>query len=105
MKSTPSSRAPSTKGSTPGVNVLPLEAIVDLAVPLEIAGAKSGKLKMRYPTVRDRMDAEEATETDAENELFLLARLTGLAPDDFRDMHLGDYRKCQVALGKFMGGQ
>lgn len=78
------------------------EINIDLVMPISIAGSEVGKLAMRFPTVRDRTDADDATETQGQAEIFLIARLTGLAPSDFDQMHYADYKQCQEALGKFV---
>ena len=84
---------------------VPLEVIIELVQPIEIGGAKVDQITMRYPTVKDRLDADDYDGSPADRELFLMARLCGLAPDDFHAMHLADYSDLQEALGKFMGGQ
>lgn len=75
---------------------------IELYMPLTIEGAEIGQLTMRYPTVEDRTDADDACDTQSETEIFLMARLTGLAPSDFKAMHLADYKQLQEALGKFV---
>lgn len=83
---------------------LPTELTIDLTVPVTVAGAEVSSLKMRFPTVKDKEMADRAHPEDAgEAEKFMLAQMTGLAPDDLSAMHLGDYRSLQIALGKFMG--
>lgn len=78
------------------------EIKIDLFMPIEVEGAQVGQLTMRFPTVKDRTDADEAADSASETEIFLMARLTNLAPSDFQAMHLADYKQCQEALGKFV---
>lgn len=101
MSSNPRAAA-TTRSSKPKRGALIKEQKIDLFMPLNIEGAEVGQLTMRFPTVKDRTDADEAGETQAETEVFLMARLTNLAPSDFQDMHLADYKQCQEALGKFV---
>lgn len=81
----------------------PTELKIELGMPITINNAAVAEITMRYPTVKDRLDADAYEGTMAEQELFLLARISGLAPDDFHQMHMADYMQCQTALKKFAG--
>jgi len=75
---------------------------VDLTRSITIDGAEVAKLRLREPTVADQMAAEEFKGSDAVKEVFTLANLCQVAPDDLKKMTLKDYRKLQNAFLNFI---
>lgn len=76
---------------------------VVLSRPLEIDGAKVTKLRMREPLVADQLAADEFKGGDAAREIFTLANLCEVAPDDIKRLTLKDYKKLQGAFLGFIG--
>ena len=73
---------------------------VSLSRPLEIDGAKVSKLRMREPLVADQLAADEFKGGDAAREIFTVANLCQVSPEDIKKLTLKDYKRLQVA---FMG--
>lgn len=71
------------------------EAVVKLKYPVRLAtGEMLEKLSLRRPKVGDIRAAANLA-TDAEQELFIFARLTGLVPEDLDALDFVDYQELQ----------
>lgn len=66
--------------------------------PVEINGVKVDNVEIREPKVKDMIEMQKRTGTDAEKELFLLADLTQVSPDDLKEMTFKTYKKLHDAL-------
>lgn len=70
---------------------------VALREPLKLAdGRILTEIVLRAPRVRDLKAAQRASADPVEQELAMLARLTGLVPEDLDEMHLADYARLQA---------
>lgn len=68
---------------------------VKLKYPVCLAtGQTLTELTLRRPKVGD-IRAAAHLNTDAEQELFIFARITGLVPEDLDELDLSDYKKVQ----------
>lgn len=63
------------------------------------------ELKIRRAKVADMRAVNRTGSTDAEIEIVLLARLTGLVPEDFDEMDMVDYFVLQKAFGDMQKGK
>lgn len=76
---------------------------IPLSRAIEVDGAKVKTLRMREPTVADQLAMEEYKGGDAAKELFTLANLCQMTPDDLKRLSLRDYKKLQEAFLGFIG--
>lgn len=76
---------------------------IDLAYPIDVAGAKLKALRMRRPTVNDMLVSDATKGGDAAKELAMFSALTEQAPEDLRKLDLADYKKVQEAFKGFLG--
>lgn len=78
---------------------------VDIALsrPIDIDGAKVSTLRLREPTVADQLAADEFKGGDAAKEIFTMANLCQVTPDDLKKLTLRDYKKLQEAFLGFIG--
>lgn len=68
---------------------------IKLKYPVRLAtGEMLEKLTLRRPKVGDIRSAAHLA-TDAEQELFIFARLTGLVPEDLDTLDFADYKEIQ----------
>ncbi|MBE2896738.1 phage tail assembly protein [Pasteurellaceae bacterium HPA106] len=63
------------------------------------------ELKIRRAKVVDMREANRQGGNDADIEIALLARLTGLVPEDFNQMDMTDYFKLQKAFMDMQKGK
>lgn len=75
---------------------------VELSRPISIDGADVTKLRLREPTVADQLAADEYKGGDAAKELFTMANLCQVTPDDLKKLTLRDYKKLQGAFLNFI---
>jgi Phage tail assembly chaperone proteins, E, or 41 or 14 len=75
---------------------------VELSRPLEIDGASVTKLRLREPTVADQLAADEFKGGEAAKEIFTMANLCQVSPDDLKKLTLRDYKKLQEAFLGFI---
>lgn len=76
---------------------------VALSRALDIDGAKVSSLRMREPTVGDQLAADQYAGGDAAKEIFTIANLCQVTPDDLKKLTLRDYKKLQEAFLGFIG--
>lgn len=95
----------------PAVQVTPPPAIkpsfaetadITLNFPIAIGGVQTNRVTMRRPKVRDRLVVARQPGTEDEKETLLLGNLCGLAPNEFDEMDMSDYRQLQTALSGFL---
>lgn len=63
------------------------------------------ELKIRRAKVVDMREANRQGDNDADIEIALLARLTGLVPEDFNQLDMTDYFKLQKAFMDMQKGK
>lgn len=73
---------------------------VQLAYPIDTNGVRTDRLTLRRPTVGDLLNSLQNGRSDPEAEIWLLANLCSVCPDDLKALDLSDYMKLQRALGK-----
>lgn len=79
---------------------LGLSVTVKLFYPVKLAtGQTLTQVTMRRPRVGD-IRAVSQFDTDAEQELAMFARLTGLVPEDFDMLDIADYKQLQDSFRK-----
>lgn len=85
-----------------------METKITLSAPIKVAGTDVSVLTMRAPRVKDtlamRTYQKSGKRDDSEAEIFILALLCGLAPDDLSDLLMVDYGKLQAAYLDFVNG-
>lgn len=74
---------------------------VSLVKGITVSGAHSKTLTMREPTVADQIAAQHHSKQATEQEVWLIASLAMVAPDDIKALSLRDYRRVQEALMGF----
>jgi len=79
-----------------------MNATIKLDYPVTIDSGEISELNLRRPKVKDMRDAEKAGTGDADRELALFARLTGLNPEDLEQLDLKDYQKLQKEYSGFL---
>lgn len=75
---------------------------VELTTPLKVDSAAVKVLRMREPTVDDRLVHDATEGSDGEKEIALLANLCMQTPADIRKLTLRDYAKLQKAYFGFL---
>lgn len=73
---------------------------IQLAYPIDTNGVKTDRLHLRRPTVGDLLNSTQNGRSDQEAEIWLLANLCSVCPDDLKALDLADYMRLQRALGK-----
>lgn len=81
------------------------EMDIDLAVPIKVDGAERARLTMRRPRVGDIMEMQKRKMSDAEQELWLVARLTKVSPKDLDEVDAADWDALTAVLLGFRGGR
>lgn len=74
-----------------------------LDFPITVEGREIKEITLRRPTVRQARDARKKHKDPADQEIGLIAELSGLPPSAIEDLDVGDYTKLQEILGGFFG--
>ncbi len=75
---------------------------VELQYPINVSGAEISVLRLRRPTVRDRLFSEKASGTEIDKEIRFIANLCDLAPSDIEQLDMADYVNVQEVLAGFL---
>lgn len=75
---------------------------ITLDHPIDFEGAKLSEIKLRRPKVSD-VTAARKKKDEAEQEVALVATLSGLPQAAIEDLDLADYKKIQEVLSGFFG--
>ncbi len=75
---------------------------IPLKYPTTLDGAEVTSITLRRPLVRDRLAAEKASGNEVEKEIYLLANLAEMAPDQIEQLDMADYVKLQECLAGFL---
>lgn len=75
---------------------------IELSRPIEIDGAQVSVLRMREPTVADQLLFNEMKGSEGSRDVFLVANLCEVSPDDIKRLTLRDYIKAQKAFAGFI---
>lgn len=76
---------------------------VKLEHPIQLEGGELAEITIRRPKVRDARDARTKHANPADQEIALLAKLSGLPPAAIEDLDMADYAKLQEVLTGFFG--
>ena len=71
--------------------------------PIDLEGRKLTEITLRRPKVREARDARKKHKDAADQEIELIAQLSGLPPSAIEDLDIGDYTRIQEVLGGFFG--
>ena len=81
------------------------DVIVSLDYPIQDGEGKTiAELTIRRPKAKD-LHAAQSQKSEADQEFFLLARLTGLVMEDIGELDIADYQKVQKALQDMQKGK
>jgi hypothetical protein len=76
---------------------------IELQFPIDFEGGKLAKIELRRPKVADVVKARKGLKDEAEQEVALIAKLSGLPPAAIEDLDIADYKKLQEVLSGFFG--
>ena len=76
---------------------------IKLDYPIDFEGGKLAEINVRRPKVSDVTAARKGKKDEAEQEVALIATLTGLPVSAIEELDLADYKKLQEVLGGFFG--
>lgn len=76
---------------------------ITLDHPIDFEGRKLSEITLRRPKVSDARDARKKHKDAADQEIALVAQLSGLPPAAIEDLDIGDYAKIQEVLASFFG--
>lgn len=71
--------------------------------PITVEGREVKEIHLRRPKVREARDARKKHKDAADQEIELVAQLSGLPPSAIEDLDIGDYAKVQERLAAFFG--
>jgi muconolactone delta-isomerase len=80
----------------------PKSVTIDLAHPVSMDGQAVSKLEMRRAKAKDMVEAQSASSNQAEQELHLFARLTGINPEVLGELDMADYGELQRVFSSFL---
>ena len=81
------------------------EVTVQLCVPITIDGVERETLTLRRPTVGDFIEMQKKKGTDAEQERWLISRLTKVAPEVLNAVDSADWDVLTAVLLGFRGAR
>ena len=90
------------KGVASQKNDVELTADIDLLVPVDANGQRFERVTMRRPKVKDMIESANGAANDSDNELNLIAVLTGINPEDLKEFDGSDYLAMQDKLKGFL---
>lgn len=76
---------------------------ITLDYPIDFEGGKLTKVDLRRPKVADVIAARKGKKDEAEQEVGLIATISGLPPAAIEELDLADYKKLQEYLSGFFG--
>jgi hypothetical protein len=76
---------------------------IELQFPIDFEGGKLSKIELCRPKVADVVKARKGLKDEAEQEVALIAKLSGLPPAAIEDLDIADYKKIQEVLSGFFG--
>ena len=74
------------------------EALVKFDYPVEIDGKEVTSLNIRKKKVKDELAASRVSENPVEQEIFLMARLTGTSTKDIEELDTDQYELLLTGL-------
>ena len=75
----------------------PVGAVIKLKYPLD----NISEIKLHRPTIGDILEIQELDVSDAEKELLLFEKLTGVPKETLRQLDIEDYQALQNAYSSF----
>jgi hypothetical protein len=76
---------------------------ITLDYPIDFEGGKLSEITIRRPKVSDVTAARKGKKDEAEQEVTLIASLSGLPASAIEQLDLADYKKLQEVLQGFFG--
>ena len=76
---------------------------VKLKYPIDFEGGKLSEITLRRPKVADVTAAKKGKKEESEQEITLIATLSGLPPVAIEELDLADYKALQEILTGFFG--
>lgn len=76
---------------------------IKLDYPIDFEGRKLSEITLRRPKVSDARNARTKHKDTADQEIALLATLSGLPPPAIEELDMSDYSKLQEVLSGFFG--
>ncbi len=76
---------------------------IKLDHPIDFEGAKLSEITLRRPKVSDVTAARKGHKDEAEQEVSLVAKLSGLPASAIEELDIADYKKLQEVLAGFFG--
>lgn len=75
---------------------------IKLKYPVEFDGKKVEKVELRRPKVKDVIDVQKKTKDEAEQELLLFSKLTGMPIEFIEELDIADYQQLQETYKGFL---
>lgn len=72
----------------------------NLKFPIKCNGVESSTLTVRRPTIGDMLNSNQNGRSDQEAEIWLLANLSSVSPEDIKKLDLADYMRIQKGMLK-----
>lgn len=76
---------------------------ITLDYPIQLEGKELSEVTLRRPKVSDVVAVRKSKRDEAEQEVSLIASLSGLPPSAIESIDLADYKKLQAHLSGFFG--
>lgn len=76
---------------------------IKLDYPIQLEGRDLLEITLRRPKVSDVVTVRKGKRDEAEQEVSLIATLSGLPPSAVESLDLSDYKKLQAILADFFG--
>jgi hypothetical protein len=76
---------------------------ITLKYPIDFEGGKLSEITIRRPKVSDVTTARKSKKDEAEQEVALIAALSGLPPSAIDELDIADYKAVQEVLQGFFG--
>lgn len=76
---------------------------IELEYPIDFEGGKLKSVTLRRPKVGDVVKARKGLKDEADQEVAIIAKLSGLPPAAIEDLDISDYKKIQEVLSGFFG--
>ena len=76
---------------------------ITLDYPIQLEGKELSEITLRRPKVSDVVAVRKSKRDEAEQEVSLIASLSGLPPSAIESIDLADYKKLQANLSGFFG--
>lgn len=76
---------------------------ITLKYPIQFEGGELKEISVRRPKVKDVTESKKGKAENSDQEIALIAKLSGLPPAAIEDLDLADYTAIQEVLQSFFG--